>query len=391
MKKIVFVTQNLERTGSEMVLWYLLTNLDPQKYKLFVFCMTAGELYRQLPPRIQKTIPYRAKGKRKYKLLIRILKILGINTMEFQIKRLQRKFQADIWYFNSMVMPEIFEFACKLDVKIVTHFHELLHAYTFVRKEELRRIISHSDTCIACSPEVREKIMRMGHRDVRIQHSFIDTGLIRTDPERVNGIKAQLGILPSDFVWVVSGVATYMKGLDRILPILQVFQDRPVKIVWIGRLLDDGLEFYTRRVAETEHPGKLIFTGALTKDYYNYFALGNGYLSLSREECLSLAMLEAAYLGIPIVTLSSGIAPSFIQEGMGKVIKSSKTEDITVAMDWLHQHPIQNARKLRESVMAYSLEKQLPHFEALIDEIIHKPDHASEHVKDKVAQSPGIN
>jgi len=369
MKKIVFVTQNLERTGSEMVLWYLLTNLDPKKYKLFVFCMTAGELYRQLPPRIQKTIPYRAQEKRKYKVLIRILKILGINTMKFQIKRLQRKFQADIWYFNSIVMPEIFEFACKLDVKIVTHFHELLHAYTFVRKEELRRIISYSDTCIACSPEVREKIMRMGHRDVRIQHSFIDTALIKTDPERVKDLKARLGILPSDFVWVVSGVATYMKGLDRILPILQAFQDRPVKVVWIGRLLDDGLEYYTTRVAENKYPGKLIFTGALAKDYYNHMALANGFLLLSREESFSLTMVEAAYLGLPIVAVNAGIAATFVREGMGKIVDGCHPSDITEAMEWVHNLQSPDRHLLQQSSLPYTVQYQLPLFEMLINEI----------------------
>src|SRR5690606_28873921 len=261
------------------------------------------------------------------------------------------------------------EFACKLDVKIVTQFHELLHAYTFVRKEELRRIISYSDTCIACSPEVREKIMRMGHRDVRIQHSFIDTALIKTDPERVKDLKARLGILPSDFVWVVSGVATYMKGLDRILPILQAFQDRPVKVVWIGRLLDDGLEYYTTRVAENKYPGKLIFTGALAKDYYNHMALANGFLLLSREESFSLTMVEAAYLGLPIVAVNAGIAATFVREGMGKIVDGCHPSDITEAMEWVHNLQSPDRHLLQQSSLPYTVQYQLPLFEMLINEI----------------------
>lgn len=375
MHKIMFVTQNLDRTGSEMVLWYLLKNLDPEKYAVYVFCIAEGELYKTLPYHVKKSVPYRSSGKRKHKILMRILKLFGINIMEFQIKRMQKKFQADVWYFNSIVMPEVFELACNLDVKIITHFHELLHAYTFIRYEDLKQILSYSDTCIACSQEVRDKITDMGHPDVRIQYSFIDTGLININPTRVDKIKEELGILPSDFVWVISGVATYMKGLDRILPILGAFRDQAVKIIWIGRLLNTGLDFYVKYVAEDKFPGKLIFTGALSGDYYDYMAVGNGFLSISREECLSLAMLEAAYLGIPIVTVNKGIAVPFIQEGMGKVIKSSNVEDITAAMDWLHHHLTQNPRKLKESAMEYSLQKQLPHFEALIDGIIHEPDH----------------
>src|SRR5690606_14031519 len=114
---------------------------------------------------------------------------------------------------------------------------------SLIGNEELNRIISYSDTCIACSPEVREKIMEMGHRDVRTQYSFIDPALIHIEPARISKIKEELGILPSDFVWVISGVVSYMKGLDRILPILEAFKDQPVKIVWIGRLLNHGLEY----------------------------------------------------------------------------------------------------------------------------------------------------
>lgn len=59
---------------------------------------------------------------------------------------------------------------------------------------------------------------------------------------------------------------------------------------------------------------------------------------------------------------------------MGKVIYGSKVEDITTAMDWLLHHPNQNPQKLKEAAMEYSLERQLPLFEALIDDVIHGQD-----------------
>src|SRR5690606_29195177 len=163
------------------------------------------------------------------------------------------------------------------------------------------------------------------------QNSFIDTHTIHVNRKRVAEIREELGIQPSDFVWVISGVVTYMKGLDYVIPILKAFSHLPVKIIWIGKLLNTGLDFYVKRVADNKFPGKLIFTDALSTDYYDYMAMGNGYLSVSREECLSLAMLEAAYLGIPIVSVNNGIAASFVQDGMGKVIYGSKVEDITTA------------------------------------------------------------
>ena len=372
MKKILFITQHLERTGSEMVLWHLLNNLDPQKYSLYVFCMTKGELYDHLPPHIQKSVVYKNSGQWKLKKFKSLLNLFKINPFEYQLKQIQKEFKPDVWYINTIVIPHVARMGNSFDVKVITHFHELLHAFTFVQHDELKKIITSTDTCIACSEEVKDRVTEMGHRKVRIQNSFIDTKTIHVDPQRVDEIKKELGILPADFVWVISGVATYMKGLDYIIPLLDKFNQLPVKIIWIGRVLNTGLDYYVKQVSETKYPGKFLFTGALFEDYYNYLAVGNGFLMLSREESFSLVMLEAAYLGIPIVAVEAGIAKGFIQEGMGKITKGSKVGDITEAMEWLHNHPQQNPEKLRESAMAYTVETQLPQYEALMAEIIHE-------------------
>lgn len=375
MKKILFITPNLARTGSEMVLWYLLNQLDPNQYQVHVFCMEKGELYNQLPNHIEKSVLFKKDSNWKNKIFRAYLKVIGTDPFAYQIRSIHQQLNPDCWYINTITIPQVYPMAKRLGAKVVTHFHELLHAFTFIQHDQLQQIITGSKTCIACSTEVLEKVKEMGHPDVRLQNSFIDTHTIHVNPKRVAEIREELGILPSDFVWVISGVVSYMKGLDYIIPILKAFNHLPVKIIWIGKLLNTGLDFYVKRVAENEFPGKLIFTDALSTDYYDYMAMGNGYLSVSREECLSLAMLEAAYLGLPIVSVNVGIAASFVQDGMGKVIYGSKVEDITAAMDWLHHHPHQNPQKLKAAAMEYSLERQLPPFEALINDVIHGQDH----------------
>jgi glycosyltransferase involved in cell wall biosynthesis len=370
MKKILFVTQNLARTGSEMVLYYLLKNLDPQKYVIHVLCITRGELYHSLPAHIQKSVTYKFSGKWKDKISRSFLKLIGKDPVEFQFQRIQKIFQADVWYINTIVIPHVFDYAKNLDVKLVTHFHELLHAFTFVNKNHLQQIIDRSHFCIACSEEVHERIREMGHPQISIQHSFIDPELIVIKPERVDELKRKWGISATDFVWVISGVATYMKGLDYLIPILEFFKDRPVKIIWIGKSLNDGLDFYIKRVANHKYPGKLIFTGPLTEDYYSTMAIGHGLLLLSREESFSLVMVEAAYMGIPLVAFNVGISRNFVQEGMGKVVEGCNWRDITSAMEWLHAQPDQNKLKLREAALEFTVQKQLPSYQNLIDQII---------------------
>lgn len=80
-------------------------------------------------------------------------------------------------------------------------------------------------------------------------------------------------------------------------------------------------------------------------------------------------MLEAAYLGIPIVAFNIGLAKYFIKEGMGKVVNSRNVEDMIEAMNYLHQNPKQDIQMLKNAAIQYTAKNQLPKFEALLNSL----------------------
>ena len=368
MKKILFITQNLARTGSEMVLWYLLNHLPEQEFKAYVFCINRGELFEQLPDSIEKSISYKHSGSGRDKLLRGILKASGKDPFEYQLMRIHRNFQPDLWYVNSMAIPQVYPVADKLHVKVATHFHELLHAFTYLRKEEMEAIIRRSDYCIACSTPVLDNIRQMGHPRVELQYSFIDDTVIQPDPEKIASLKRDLGISPSDFVWVMSGSVIYMKGLNYIVALLEALKEKPDKILWVGKSLQSGLDYYVEKIAAAKYPGKLIFTGAQSSDYYNYLSLADGFLMLSHEESFSLVLVEAAYLGIPLVSLNTGIAAEFIKRGMGQVSKSANIEDIVAAMRQVQQEGAQTAL-LKSEASKFTASQQISNYLQLLREI----------------------
>ncbi|WP_316842966.1 glycosyltransferase family 4 protein [Pedobacter gandavensis] len=368
-KRILFITQDLGRTGSEMVLWYLLNNLDKDQYSIYVLCMKKGELFDLLPDHIGKEIFYKS-SPNWYKRAFRgLLKVLGKNAVAVQVDRIMRHFKADIWYVNTVVIPDVFEASKNYQVKVVTHVHELPGAFALIKGQALKSIFSYSDVCIGCSEIVCEKIADFGHPDIRLQHSFIDASTIQVDADRIAQIKKKLGVLPGDFVWVVSGATSYMKGIDQVLPILEHFKDEPIKIIWIGKQLNTGLDFYVQHIAELKYPGKLLFTGALSEDYYNYMSVANGFLLLSREESFSLVMLEAAYLGIPIVAFNIGIVPQFLQKEMGIVIDNWSMVDLLTGMREFYEHRGYDVEKLKSNALKYDVQQQLPKFEALLNNV----------------------
>jgi glycosyltransferase involved in cell wall biosynthesis len=368
MKKILFITQNLARTGSEMVLWYLLNHLPQQEFKAYVFCINQGELYEKLPKHIEKSASYKNSRSGAKKLFRSLLKISGKDPFEYQLMRIHRRFNPDLWYVNSIALPQVYPVAEKLPVKVVTHFHELLYAFTYLKKSEMEAVITRSDYCIACSTSVLKNIQAMGHQKVSLQYSFIDDTGIHTNPERINELRQDLGLLESDFVWVMSGSVIYMKGLNYLINLLETIKEDPIKIIWIGGSLHSGLDYYVEKTAATRYPGKLIFAGPQSKDYYNYLSLANGFLMLSHEESFSLVLVEAAYLGIPMVSLNTGIAADFIKEGMGKVSKSTNIEDIVSAMLQVQQGRTDTAL-LKSEASKFTVSRQIGSYLKLLKEL----------------------
>ncbi|MBG6235101.1 glycosyltransferase involved in cell wall biosynthesis [Pedobacter sp. CAN_A7] len=369
-KRILFITQHLGRTGSEMVLWYLLKNLNNQDYDVSVFCIRKGELYDLLPDFIEKHVMYKHSPKWTDRAIRRIVKMFGIDPLQYQLDKIQRSFKADVWYVNTVAVPEVFELARPVGVKLITHIHEFLYAFSDIKRQTLERVFSYSDAWIGCSDMICEKISELKDTNVYLQNSFIDTDTINTDSQKIQDIKNRLGILPDDFVWVVSGGTKYMKGLDYVLPILEHFKDKHIKIMWLGPQLSNGLEFYVRNVAEKKYPDRLIFTGNLSEDYYNYMAVANGFLLLSREETFSLVMLEAAYLGIPMVAFKTGIAAQFIKGEMGISVDNGNLPELLTGMQRIHEGDVViDTFKMREAAMIYDVKHQLPLYEKLINQI----------------------
>jgi glycosyltransferase involved in cell wall biosynthesis len=368
-KKILFITPSFARTGSEMVLWYLLKSIDREKFTPYLFCLTEGELYHQISSTIEKSIAYKG-TKSLYKKAFRgLLKLMGIEPIAYQLKKIQSKFKADLWYVNTILIPQAHPAAKTLNVNIATHIHELLFAYTFIKEQELKHIVDYSNTIVGCSILVCDKLAEIGHPNIKLQNSFIDETVINPDQNRVDELKRKLGIANEDYVWVISGTVAYMKGIDYVLQIVEYFKNKPVKIVWIGGIQNTGLDYYIQTLTEKKYAGKLIFTGAVNSDYYNYLSLGNGMLLLSKEESFSLVMLEAAYLGIPIIAFNAGMAKSFIDVGMGKVVDSWNVADMIAAMEYQHQSLERNSKLLKASAMEFTVSSQLPKFENLLLEI----------------------
>lgn len=351
-----------------MVLWYLLRHYNREQFEVFLFSLKAGELLDQLPADVKFEAGLDKPRKIKDRIRRAFFKLRRRSPTTHQLQKIQRSFNPDIWFINTIVVPkDIFKLADRLGVRVVTYFHELSSSYSLISASHLKLIIDSSRTLVGCSQAVCHRLATFDHPDVRLQYSFIDPAFISVKKSRAEALRAELGIQRDEFIWVVSGTAIYQKGFDAIAELLPLMKNERCRILWMGKTFDSGFDLYIKSFAQKFYPGIFIPLGEQREDYYDYFSLANGCLMLSRVDSFPLVMLEAAHLGIPIVSFNSGGVKEFVQRGMGSVIDSWNIEDMAAEMKKLMHGQIEvDADALRKGAAHYTVGAQMGLLEKLL-------------------------
>lgn len=327
-QRILFFTPFATRTGSEMMLLYILQRIDRSRYEIGVVSFANGDLLSEFPADIPTfVVP------RQYSIYHKIKHHLGINPILQSLRKIARDFKADCWYANTMMLPETVTVAKEFSIRVITHFHELPLTYHYLNSSDMKNIVDYSELLIGCSQVTADAIEQAGGKNVALLYSFIDPDKVQRKPERSAELRKALGIPEDAFVWVASGMTSERKGFDFLPDIAEAIDDPNVHIVWVGGRIDDGMVYYTeQRCANPALKTKVHLVGQQKNDYYPYLDIGNGFLLTSRQDPFPLVMIEAALLEKPIVSFPSGGVAEFIQEGMGLVTEDISVRQMTAAM-----------------------------------------------------------
>lgn len=320
-KRILFFTPYATRTGSEMMLLYILKKIDRSRFEVGIVSFANGELLAEFPDDIPIHI-----APRKFNTIQKISFHLGVNPTLRHLRKLAREFKADFWYVNTTMIPETIVVAKEFSIKVITHFHEMPLTYAYLSAPDFKSIVDYSHLLIGCSQTTCDSLRHAGAKNVGLLYSFIDQSLVKKDDNRAAELRRKLGIPAEAFVWVLSGMTSERKGFDMLPDIAEELNNPNVHLVWVGAAIDDGLVYYTeQRCAGNKSATKIHLTGKQKEDYYNYLNMGNGFLLTSRQDPFPLVMIESALLGKPIVSFPSGGVSEFVQDGMGVV-----TDDLSV-------------------------------------------------------------
>ncbi|MFT4033749.1 MAG: glycosyltransferase [Siphonobacter sp.] len=327
MRKILIITPYAGRTGSEMMMGYLLRHYDRSKFEIAICALQNGELLRDLPEDVRGFV-----APNRFNLVQKIQYKFGENPIFKYLRNVQNTFQADVWYINTLVPAFLVPLAKELGVQIVTHFHELPLEYAILKGDEFKNLIHQSDRLIGCSEIVCQHLREAGGTRIELCHSLIDHSKIKFNTERIAQLRVELDIKPNEFVWVASGQSTYRKGFDMLPEFSEQLKGSNCRIIWVGQLLDDGLVSYTLERLKKSTGIRVDTPGVQREDYYAYLSLANGFLLTSREDPFPLVMIEAAALGKPIFSFASGGVKEFVLPGIGEVVDSWNVKDLVAQM-----------------------------------------------------------
>lgn len=365
-KRILFFTPFATRTGSEMVLLYILKNIDRSRFEVGVVSFARGELLSEFPADIPVFIIPKT-----FNLLHKVQFYLGYNPILHGLRKVARDFKADLWYVNTTMLPETAMVAREFSIKLITHFHELPLTYIYVNGEGMKDIITYSHTLIGCSQVTCEAIRKAGGTNVELLYDFIDPSKLVENPARAAQIRRELGIPESDYVWIGSGMTSERKGFDMLPDIAEALDDPHVHLVWVGGKVDDGLVYYTEhRCRTTKSRTRIHLVGKQKEDYGNYLNIGNGFLLTSRQDPFPLVMIEAALLGKPIVSFPSGGVSEFIKAGMGIVTEEISVRQMVAAMREVMEGTfVMDSAKSRERASQFNIENGYRQWTEIIERI----------------------
>jgi glycosyltransferase involved in cell wall biosynthesis len=234
-------------------------------------------------------------------------------------------------YANSLASAQMIEFVSFLDCPVICHVHEPNMSIRELGIHVLNLVKRRTSIYIAVSQSVKKCLVENCKIPERQIHLILGCAEVSeqpaiTDPYR--DVRRELGISSQAKIVSACGSIEFRKGTDLFLQIAyyvsKKYNDFTVHFVWIG----GGYALVSRMRKQAARLGlknRVHFVGE-TSSVAPYLEASDVFLLTSRDESLSLVMLEAASCKKPIICFDqSGHPPEFVEQDAGFVVPDFDT------------------------------------------------------------------
>ena len=173
---------------------------------------------------------------------------------------------------------------------------------------------------------------------ITVLHNCIDTDRFRFNRARED-VRTEFGFAENDFVLGHVGTLRKEKAHDVLLKAFAKFRQQrtAAKLLLVG----DGplREQLVAQVAQLGLVNDVVFAGSRT-DVADLHKAMDLFVFPSRNEALGIALLEAMYSRLPVVTTKIGGIPEVVKDGeTGLLVDSEDVESLAQAIQYLYENP----------------------------------------------------
>jgi len=198
-----------------------------------------------------------------------------------------------------------------------------------------------ADQVVTTCAAVVEPICRQAHLPASRCHSIptgVDPAELQVNPSEARALRQLWGIEEGTFLIGTVCVLRLWKGVIDLLRAADLLRDQP-HIRWV--VVGDGInspEFHAEHKA-LNLGDRVLFTGTLTPPYTAMAAFDCFALLSTGHEGVSQALLQAAYLGKPLLTTSIGGSPEVCLPGKtGILVAPNAPKEVADAALSMAQH-----------------------------------------------------
>lgn len=314
-KKVLFISHDAGRYGAQILMLNLVrwwAEHGDMPYELLL--KSGGELTPDFARfgRVEMftgattfgRLLYRVRGTRS-RLLLNRYRRMGIGLV----------------YNNTITNGDLLEYLAPLGCPVITHVHELENYIHSCGRDNLDKVIRHTDLFIAASRAVKENLVaNHGIPDERVTVVHEYTPVDVTVSVSRKEMRARLSIPEDAFVVGGAGTTDWRKSPELFLQLARAVRDIHRRddfyFVWVGGAYTWELEYDVKKLGLAN----VVFvpSNPTPLDYFNCFDV---FALTSRIDPYPVVCLESAALGKPIVCFDgAGGMPEFVEDDCGFVV-----------------------------------------------------------------------
>jgi glycosyltransferase involved in cell wall biosynthesis len=347
-KKVLFVLDRMVMGGVEVLLLDILNSLDPQKYSVTVMTLfDGGDLVHELPITVKRVFLF----KNQYKGIYRVLRFISPSLIYNRL--IQEDFDIEISFKTGM--PEKIVAASRnSQSKKIAWIHGDMEFQNY-------GLESHVTT--KKQTECYNKFDRIITVSEKCKNAFLNVTKTETSVEKIyNAIKPEKIVkklnenqsisMDKNMINLITIARLHKgKGIDRLIRAFSkgYKNNNKLRLYIIG---DGPEENNLKKLAQELKINSVVYFLGKQLNPYVHIREATIYIHPSINESFGIVLLEAMYLGLPIVSTKCGGPEEILENGKYGLLVENSQEGLNQALKKIAENhdqvlSLKNVSKLR--------------------------------------------